>query len=122
MKVQLENCPQTLQKKIDLERKTLEEMQKNQDSIVENICKVNEYKVNLLKTVLSSPELAGAIAELEMVDHLRTLPDNYFVISDVKLVANKSIHFDGEWLKSAQIDHVVVSPSGIFVIVAELND
>jgi hypothetical protein len=116
LKIQHRNCPQILQKEIDMARKTLEATQKNQDSIVGNQCKVNEYNVNLLQSVLSSPDMAGALAELEVIEQLRTLPDNYFVISDIKLVANKSIHFDGEWLKSAQIDHVVVSPSGIFVI------
>lgn len=116
LKNKYKNCPQIFQKKIRLTQRTLEETQKNNDFLVENSCRTKEYNVTLLQTVLSSPDFAGAIAELELIESLRTLPDNFCVISDVKLEVNKAIHFDGEWLRSAQIDHVVVAPSGIFVI------
>ena len=75
-----------------------------------------KYNVNLLQTILSSPDLVGAIAELELIESLRTLPDNYYVVSDVNLKIDEAVHFDGEWLMSAQIDLVVVAPSGIFVV------
>ena len=116
LKNQHKNCPQIFQKKIYLAQKALEETQKNSKSLIENKCQLMEYNVSLLQTILSSPGLAGAIAELELIESLKTLPDNCCVISDVKLEVNKAIHFDGEWLRSAQIDHVVVAPSGIFVI------
>jgi len=97
-------------------QKALEEVQKNVNSFVENKCRKMKYNVNLLQNVLASPDLAGATAELELIESLRTLPDNYYVISDVRLKVNRFIRLDGQWLGSAQIDHVVVSPSGIFVI------
>jgi hypothetical protein len=116
LKNQHKNCPWIFQKKISLAQKALEETQKNHNSLIENKCKTMEYNVNLLQTILSSPNLAGAKAELELIESLRTLPDNYYVVSDVNLEINEAVHFDGEWLMSAQIDHVVVAPSGIFVI------
>lgn len=116
LKIKHKNCPLILQKKIRLTQKTLDETQNNCDSLIENKCRTTKYNVNLLQTVLSSPDFAGAIAELELIESLRTLPDNYYVISDVKLEANEAIYFYGEWLMSAQIDHIVVAPSGIFVI------
>jgi ubiquinone biosynthesis protein COQ9 len=116
LKNQYKNCPQVIQNKISLVQKALKETQKNSDSLVENNCKTIGYKVKFLQSIHSSPNLAGAIAELELIESLRTLPDNCYLISDVKLEANEAIYFDGEWLASAQIDHVVVAPSGIFVI------
>jgi len=116
LKNKYKNCPQIFQKRIYLAQKALEETQKNRNSLIEDKCRATEYNVNLLQAIVSSPDLAGAIAELELIESLRTLPDNYYVVSDVKLEINKAIHFDGEWLRSAQIDHVIVAPSGIFVI------
>jgi hypothetical protein len=116
LKSQHKNCPQLFQRKISLIQKTLNEMQRNSDSIIANKCRANENNVNLLQNALSSPDFAGALAELELIEKLRTLPDNYYVVSDVKLAARKSIHLDGKWLTSAQLDHVVVTSSGIFVI------
>ncbi len=116
MKAKNSNYPQMLRKKTDEMRKTLEGIQKNFDLLVEGKCQSSSYKVMSLEATLKSPELAGGIAELELIESLRTLPDNYHVISDVKLEIDKPVHFDGDWLKSAQIDHVVVAPSGIFVV------
>jgi hypothetical protein len=116
LKIQHKNCPQIFQKNIQLAQKALEETQKNCNSLIENKCRTIKYNVDLFQNVLSSSEFAGARAELELIESLRTLPDNYYIINDVKLEIDKAIHFDGEWLTSAQIDHIVVAPSGIFVI------
>jgi Nuclease-related domain len=62
---------------------------------------------------------AGAVAELELIELLRKLPENFYIINDVKLSLRKGMKFDGEWLQSAQIDHLVISPAGIFVIEAK---
>lgn len=67
-------------------------------------------------SLLHSPELAGAEAELAVIRRLRTLPDAFCVFNDVRLRASRHIHFDGVALQSAQLDHVVLSNSGVFVI------
>jgi hypothetical protein len=110
------NYPKLVQRKIDQLKDALEKTQKNSDIIIEKQCQPIADKVKLLENALKSPELAGGIAELELIENLKALPDNFFVINDVEIEINRAIHFDGEWLKSAQIDHVVVTPSGIFVI------
>ena len=46
---------------------------------------------NFSKPFFHLLDLAGAIAELELIESLKTLPDNYYVISDVKLEINKAI-------------------------------
>lgn len=116
LKNKYKNCPQVFQKRISQIKKELEEMQKNSDSLINAKSLREKNNAELLQNVTTSHDLAGATAELELIENLRTLPDNYYVISDVKLEADTSIYFDGEWLLSAQVDHIVVSPSGIFVI------
>jgi len=69
-----------------------------------------------IRAILNSPELVGAEAELAVIDRLRTLPASMVVFNDVRLKANRYIRFNGIALVSAQIDHVVLTPAGVFVI------
>jgi len=69
-----------------------------------------------VRSLLNSTELAGAEAELAVIDRLRMLPSSTVVFNDVQLQATRHIHFDGTALMSAQIDHVVLTPAGVFVI------
>jgi len=69
-----------------------------------------------VRSVLNSAELAGAEAELAVIDRLRTLPSSAVVFNDVRLKATRYIRFNGIALISAQIDHVVLTPAGVFVI------
>jgi hypothetical protein len=69
-----------------------------------------------VEMLLSSPELAGAEAELEVIRELRRLPDPFLVYNDVRLKADRHIFFDGAALQSAQLDHVVLSKWGVFAI------
>lgn len=69
-----------------------------------------------VRSLLNSAELAGAEAELAVIDRLRMLPSPTVVFNDVQLEATRHIHFDGAALMSAQIDHVVLTPAGVFVI------
>lgn len=66
--------------------------------------------------MLNSPELAGAQAELDVLACLQELPDSYHVHCDLRLIAHRSIHFAGEYLQSAQIDYLVVGPTGVFIL------
>jgi hypothetical protein len=63
-----------------------------------------------------SPELAGAVAELEVIGHLSVLPECYAVFSDVRLSAERVFRFDGKPLLSAQLDHVVLAPDRVWVV------
>ena len=65
---------------------------------------------------LHSPQLAGARAELDVLECLKNLPDDYYVYGDLKLRAHRKIRFAGEYLQSAQIDYLVVGPTGVFVV------
>ena len=75
-----------------------------------------DQTIERVRSLRNSSEFAGAEAELGVIDHLRMLPSTAVVFNDVRLHATRYIHFDGAALMSAQIDHVVLTPAGVFVI------
>lgn len=75
-----------------------------------------EQKISRIESLPDSAEMAGARAELEVIEHLRLLPDTYIVFNDVQLQVHPAISYEGVWQKSAQLDHVVLGPTGVFTI------
>ncbi len=75
-----------------------------------------ERCVATIEETLKSNDYYGAVAELRMIDFLKKLPDSYYIVNDVCIKLAKSIRFNDEWISSVQIDHLVVSPFGIFII------
>lgn len=75
-----------------------------------------ERKMNVLKSLNSL--IYGAIGEHKVLKYLEGLSDDYFVINDVNLPFSPALYYSQEkgYFKSIQIDHVVVSPAGIFLI------
>ena len=60
----------------------------------------------------------GALGEQKVVKELETLSDEYFLINDFTLNFKPAIYNrqENEYIKSIQIDHLLVAPSGIFLI------
>ena len=60
----------------------------------------------------------GAVGETSAIKELKKLPEPYFIINEATLSFSRSIRWRkyGEFVKSCQIDHVVVGPTGIFLI------
>ena len=54
-----------------------------------------------VRSVLNSAQLAGAEAELAVIDRLRALPASAVVFNDVRLKASRYIRFNGIALRSA---------------------
>lgn len=102
-------------KKDELEIKINTEHEKNIFAIEDRTGKIS-FSIEIMQKLLSSPKFAGAIAEIDLINLLSALPNNYIVLNDVKLVANEAIRFDNVWRETAQIDSLVISPAGIFVI------
>jgi len=75
-----------------------------------------DQTIRRVEALPNSAELAGAEAELAVIDRLRSLPDSFAVFNDVRLKATRHIYFDGAALQSAQLDHVVIGPNGVFAI------
>lgn len=61
----------------------------------------------IIKLLHNSPKAKGRQGERKVAKYLKKLPDNYIVLNNILLQNN--IH-------STQIDHIVFSPYGIFVI------
>jgi Skp family chaperone for outer membrane proteins len=66
--------------------------------------------------IIKSKEFAGAVAEMAVIEELRALPPGALVFNDVKAEANRYIHFGGKPIVSAQIDTLVITTAGVFVI------
>jgi len=78
--------------------------------------RILDDKILMVESLRDSPELAGANGELTVIEQLRRLPGAYVVMNNVQLHATSHIRFNGALLRSAQIDHLVLSPAGVFII------
>jgi hypothetical protein len=60
----------------------------------------------------------GALGEQKVVKTLEALSDEYFLINDFSVSFSPAIYNrqENDYIKSIQIDHLVVAPSGIFLI------
>ena len=105
----------------------VEGIQSELDQLIQNRFKIandrskNEF-YELERTKKAIEELrtiiAGAKGEYAVEQELRKLPNNFYVINDYKLdfvrpIINKQT---GEKIFSIQIDHLVVSPGGVFIL------
>jgi sulfur relay (sulfurtransferase) DsrC/TusE family protein len=62
--------------------------------------------------------LIGAGGEEFVIGVLSKLPDEYHVVNDVNLHFHRAIHWRErhEYIKNCQIDHIVVGPTGMFLL------
>lgn len=60
----------------------------------------------------------GALGEQKVVKTLETLSDEFFLINDFTVSFSPAIYNrqENDYIKSVQIDHILVGPSGIFLI------
>jgi hypothetical protein len=72
--------------------------------------------VAAMKEVVTSKEFAGAVAEVAVIAELAHLRDGSLIFNDVSVEAERYIHFGGKPLQSAQIDTLVITTAGVFVI------
>ena len=60
----------------------------------------------------------GALGEQKVVKTLESLPNDYYLINDFAISFTKPIYNRNEnaYIKSIQLDHILIAPSGIFLI------
>jgi len=60
----------------------------------------------------------GALGEQKVVKELEKLPEDFILINDFNCKFHPAIYNrqENDYIKSVQIDHILVSPSGIFLI------
>ena len=73
--------------------------------------------INKLDSIVQGPEYWGAYGEITVLHELQKLDDRYHIICDVNIHLRDYVRYRGERnLKSAQMDFVVVGPTGIYVM------
>lgn len=73
--------------------------------------------VDKLDGLKRSPGYSGAYGEVKILQALEKLDDRFHVLCDVNIQLNKYVSYNGVWnLRSAQMDFVVVGPTGIYVL------
>ncbi len=78
------------------------------------------YKAEQTLHILESNEqlLYGAVGEERAFEELKKLPDSYVVINNLTQDFSYPIHDkrNGDKIYSIQIDHIVIGPTGLFII------
>jgi hypothetical protein len=69
-----------------------------------------------MKAVVTSKEFAGAVAEVAIIEELSSLGTKNLILNDLKIESGRYIHFQSKPLMSAQIDTLVITSAGVFVI------
>ena len=69
-----------------------------------------------IEAMAHSAVLANAIAELAVIKTLSTLPDDFVLINDLHLSTDQDIPFEDSYLKTVQLDHLLVGPTGVYAI------
>lgn len=87
---------------------------------VEQSSQVSLSEIDRKKSVIDklSSFIYGALGEQKVVKTLEVLSDEYFLINDFEVCFSPAIYNrqENEYIKSIQIDHLLVAPSGIFLI------
>ncbi|WP_333787560.1 nuclease-related domain-containing protein [Methanomethylovorans sp.] len=94
----------------------LNRLENNTDKEVEYRLSKLVFQLSKLEEIKKSNEYKGALGELAVIQNLCELSDNYYLFNDLYLELSDYIKFKGSSLKSAQIDHLVIGPTGVFVI------
>ncbi|WP_169303342.1 nuclease-related domain-containing protein [Pedobacter cryophilus] len=78
------------------------------------------WEIERKKSVIdhSNSYIYGALGEQKVVKTLESLSDEHFLINDFSISFSNAIYNrqEDDYIKSIQIDHLLVAPSGIFLI------
>lgn len=86
-----------------------------QQSAYQSLSKLEQKKAAIDRL---NPFIYGAVGELKVVKVLENLSDDHILINDFSVSFSPAIYNRQEdgYIKSIQIDHILVAPSGIFLI------
>jgi len=88
----------------------------NKQSEIDHSTGATRHTIDALEGIAACSELPGAITERAVIKELARLPDEYILMNDIRLEYDTYIHFDDAYLKTAQLDHVLIGPAGVYVI------
>ena len=109
-----------LVKKVNKDKLFLEDIKKNKESISENNSAHDIKEVEYTKVVITGLNtiIAGAIGENLVVKEIKKLSDEHILLNDFSLNFKTPINNirERDKIHSIQIDHLLVSKSGIFIL------
>lgn len=95
-------------------------IESNFNDAVNESCLSEVKKHDRKKSIIDEIDnyIYGALGEQKVVKELEKLPDDYILINDFTCSFNPAIynHKENDYIKSVQIDHILVAPSGVFLI------
>lgn len=98
----------------------IKEYETNKSILIE---RKSKSQINELKHIKSNIEdlqnlIAGAIGENQVVKEIQKLSDDFVLINDFQIRFDSPIYFkkNNERIYSAQIDHLLISRAGIFIL------
>lgn len=98
----------------------IEEIINNREVIIEKRTSKAVRDLKNTKSVIDRlyPLIAGAIGENSVVNTIKKLPDNYYLINDFSKNFDPPIYNkkDNDRIFSIQIDHLLIAPSGLYII------
>jgi len=106
-----------IKEKIEEKKEELNRLENKSEEIFEEENRDSIEEIKEYDEIKSLPDYLGASGELKILSELKKLDDSYHILCDVYLKSHKWLMYNDAWnLQSAQIDFVVVSHKGIFVI------
>lgn len=109
-----------LEKDIVLTKQNLDYKEKNIDKLIQERAEQKIERLNAINFLLLKNNILyeGTIGEQKVLDELKKLPDSFSVINDFQKNFRRGIYQKrtDDWIYSIQIDHIVIGPTGVFVI------
>ena len=109
-----------VEKKINSKHQTLKRFTLEKDIEVYNRSKKDIKQLAQIKDVVTNlnPLIAGAIGENLVVNEIKKLSDDYILINNFSLALDTPLYYkkDKSRIHSIQIDHLLISKAGIFVL------
>ena len=98
----------------------LDDYRENKENIISTRCAESYKELDSTKEVVDGlyTLIAGAIGENSVVNELRRLSDNYYLINDFSVEFNPPIYNkkENDRIFSIQIDHLLICQSGVFLL------
>ncbi|WP_026777443.1 nuclease-related domain-containing protein [Polaribacter sp. Hel_I_88] len=109
-----------ISKKITNDELFINEYKKNRKGLIERIAKPKIEKLENTRTIVKNLKnlISGAIGENLVTKEIAKLSDDFVLINDFNLKFPKPIYYKkkNERIHSIQIDHLLISKAGIFII------
>jgi len=92
----------------------------NRERLISARCEASYKELDSTKKVVDGlyTLIAGAIGENAVVNEFQKLSDSYYLINDFSLAFDRPIYNrkEDDRIFSIQIDHLLISPSGVFLL------